>query len=92
MKLVNDQGRELKTTLSDDIMNQMCDIIEDKLTEQGVFYLRDGTKFKTPPELVDKLNEAHLAANKELFDKGIITPEMIIEDIETNFNVKLFED
>ena len=81
IKFKNSKGEELKTTLSDDIMNQIADIGEEKLKKANIFYKREGTKFFVPANKVETLLQFQEEANKELLQKGILTPEMLLGDL-----------
>jgi len=78
--------KEIKTRLSNEIMSTMSDIIEEKFKKSNIFYLREGTKFSTTQSNINKLLEFQYEANLELIEKGIITKEMLIADIDANFN------
>lgn len=85
MEFKNKKSKEVKTTMSNDIMNQIADIIEFKLKSKGVFYLRNDTKFGVEEDDVKNLLNAQMEANKKLIKDGIITSDMIKNDIESNF-------
>ena len=85
MKFKNKKGKELKTILPSDVMNQMADIIEIELNNKKILYSRDGTKFNVLKSDVNQLLNAQMKANKELISKGIITMDMIIQDVKSNF-------
>lgn len=85
MEFRNKKGELLKTNLPEDIMNQIAEMIELELKRDGVFYFRNGTKFNVKPNDVNKLLDAQMGASKKLFQDGVITLEMIRNDINTNF-------
>ena len=78
--------KEIKTKLSNEIMSKISDIIEEKFKKSNIFYLREETRFSTTPDNIDKLLEFQYEANLELIEKGIITQEMLMKDINDNFN------
>lgn len=59
----------------------MADIVEVKLKQKGIFYLRDGTKFNVAEEDVNNLLAAQFEANKVLIKSGVITQEMLKKDL-----------
>ena len=75
--------KEIKTILSDEIMNLISDMMEKELSDKGVFYIREGTKFTVRE--TDKLIEAQLNATRELISRGVITEGMLLADLEANF-------
>jgi len=87
MKLIfkTKKGKEFKTTMSNDIMNQVAEIIELELKRKGVFYLRYGTKFSVKQDDVNNLLNAQMEANIKLIKDGVITLDMIENDIKSNF-------
>tara|TARA_S200002703_G_scaffold153696_1_gene155521 strand:- start:519 stop:785 length:267 start_codon:yes stop_codon:yes gene_type:complete len=84
MKFVNKNNQELKTILSDEIMTQVGDIVESKLKEKGIYYTRDGSKFDVKDEDILTVINTQTEATMELVDKGVITYDMIIEDLKAN--------
>jgi hypothetical protein len=85
MKFKNKKGKELKTTISNDIMNNVADITELELKSKGVFYLRDDTRFSVKQDDVNNLLNAQMEASKKLIKDGVITLDMIKNDIYSNF-------
>ena len=85
MKFKNKKGRKFKTNMSNDIMNQMAEIIELELKNKGIFYLREGTKFQVEQNNVSILLNIQIEANKKLAEEGVITLDMIKNDIKSNF-------
>lgn len=85
MKFKNKKGEDLKTTMSDDVMSQVGDIIEEILQNDLVFYAREGTMFYVGQDDMPNLLEAQTEANKRLVQRGVITPEMVAKDINSNF-------
>ena len=85
MKFKNQKGKELKTTMSDDIMNQVANLTETELKRKGIFYLKDGTKFNVKQSDVKNLLDAQMNANMMLIEKGVVTFDMIVKDFEANF-------
>lgn len=85
MKFKNKKGKELKTTMSNDIMNQVAEITELELKSKGIFYLRNGTKFSVKQDDVNNLLNAQMEANKKLIKDCVITSDMIKNDIKSNF-------
>jgi hypothetical protein len=85
MKFKNKKGKELKTTISNDIMNNVADITELELKRKGVFYLRDDTRFSVKQDDVNNLLNAQMEASKKLIKDGVITLDMIKNDIYSNF-------
>jgi len=85
MKFKNKKGREFKTTMSNDIMNQMAEIVELELKNKGIFYLREGTKFQVEQNNVSSLLNIQIEANKKLIKDGTITLGMVENDIKSNF-------
>jgi len=84
MKFVNKNGQELKTIMSDEIMNQVGDITESKLKEKGISYTRDGSRFEVEDEDVVTVLNTQTEATKELVGRGVITYDMIIDDLKAN--------
>ena len=85
MKFKNKKGKELKTTISNDIMNNVADITELELKSKGVFYVRDDTRFSVKQDDVNNLLNAQMEASKKLIKDGVITLDMIKNDIYSNF-------
>lgn len=75
----------MKTTLSNEIMNQIADLVENELRSKRLFYNRYGTNFRVPGDNIPDLLEAQENATKKLVNDGIITKEMIEKDINANF-------
>jgi hypothetical protein len=84
MKFKNNKGKDAKTILSDDIMSQMLNLVEEELTNKNVFFKKDGTNFLVRESDVSVLLNAQLNANKKLISDGIITPEMLLNDYKAN--------
>ena len=84
IRFKNNEGKELKTTISDDIMNQVVNLTEEELKSKGVFYIRDGSKFQVKHDDVKTLLDAQLNANAKLVSEGIITIDMLLNDIKAN--------
>lgn len=76
------KGNPLKTTMSDDIMNQIADLAEIELEKKGIFYIRNDFKFHTKPCDVGSLYEAQIQANRILIEKGVITMDMLLDDFK----------
>lgn len=74
----------MKTTISDKIMNEIANLTEKELKEKGVFYMRIGTKFSVRQSDINNLLDAQLNANKKLIKNGVITNEMLKNDIKNN--------
>jgi hypothetical protein len=85
MKFKNKKGKELKTTMSNDIMNKVAEITELELKSKGIFYLKNGTKFSVKQDDVNNLINAQMEANKKLIKDGVITSDIIENDIKSNF-------
>ena len=85
MKFKNKKGKELKTTMSNDIMNQIAEITELELKSKGIFYLRNGTKFSVKQDDINNLLNAQMKANEKMIKDGVITLDMIENDIKANF-------
>lgn len=85
MKFKNKKGKELKTATSNDIMNKVADLTELELKSKDVFYLRDNTRFSVKQDDVNNLLNAQMEASKKLIKDGIITSDMIKNDIYSNF-------
>lgn len=75
----------MKTTLSDEIMNQMADIIEQKLKSSNTTYVRKETVFSVKSYEQYILLKYQLEAGEQLVKAGVITKEMLLADM------KLFE-
>jgi hypothetical protein len=84
IKFKNNKGKDLKTTISEDIMNQVANLTEEELKSKGVFYIRDGSKFQVKQDDVKTLLEAQVNANTKLVSEGIITIDMLLNDIKAN--------
>lgn len=85
MKFKNKKGKELKTATSNDIMNKVADLTELELKSKDVFYLRDNTRFSVKQDDVNNLLNAQMEVSKKLIKDGIITLDMIKNDIYSNF-------
>ncbi len=85
MKFKNKKGKTFKTTMSDDIINQVSDIVEQKLKAKGIFYIRNSEKFRVQQNDVNNLLRAQMEANEFLMKSGVITLEMIAKEIDKNF-------
>jgi len=81
----NEQGKELKTNMSEDIMNRVSELIESDLKSKNIFYLREGTVFRVKQKDIENLLNAQIKANKKLIAGGVITLDMIEKDIDANF-------
>jgi len=77
----NKKGELLKTTMSDDVMDKVADIVENKLRENGMFYIRNGTVFSVENGKINHLLTLQLEATKELIDNGVITDDMIKTEV-----------
>jgi Holliday junction resolvase RusA-like endonuclease len=77
--------KNLKTTIPIDIMNQIADLTEKELKEKGIFYLRNETQFSVYKPDIDNLLKAQEKANLILLSKGILTTEMLLNDVKNNF-------
>ncbi len=84
MKFYKD--KEPKTTMSTNIMKQVCDIAETELKKKGIFYTRTNTKFKVKQENIKDLWDAQMKANSILIKEGVITLDMIENEIATKFS------
>jgi hypothetical protein len=84
MKFKNKKGEETKTILSNDIMNQMSNLVEQELVSKNVFYRREGTNFQVRESDISILLEAQFNANKKLISEGVITTEMLLNDYKAN--------
>ena len=84
IKFKNNKGKELKTTISEDIMNQVANITEEELKTKGVFYIRDGSNFQVKQDDVKTLLAAQVNANTKLVSDGVITIDMLLNDVKAN--------
>lgn len=75
----------LKTTISQDKMNFIADEMEKLFKENNIFYLRNDTVFSTTEEDFDKIFEYQYKANEIAVEKGIITQEDLLKDVEQLF-------
>ena len=85
MKFKNRKGKRLKTTMSNDIMNQVAEITELQLKNRNIFYLREGTVFRVKQSDMNNLLNAQMRATKKLIKDGVITLDMIKKDMKYNF-------
>lgn len=85
MKFVNQHGKETKTTMSDDIMNQLSNMVEAELIRSKIYYLREGTNFKVRNSDLNSLLYAQFEASAKLLKDGVITVEMLENDVKSNF-------
>lgn len=85
MKFKNKKGKRLKTTMSNDIMNQVAEITELQLKNKNIFYLREGTVFRVKQSDMNNLLNAQMRATKKLIKDGVITLDMIKKDMKYNF-------
>lgn len=83
--LTNAQGKVLKTIFSHNIMIQIADIMEDELKKNNIDCSRNGTSFSVNVNDFGYVVQAQLMATQKLYEKGIITREMIGADIDANF-------
>jgi hypothetical protein len=81
----NSKGEEFKTSLPDEYMNKVYDLMEQELKDKEIFYIRNDSKFNVKMEDVDILLQAQVNANNKLISEGVITREEIIKDIIKNF-------
>lgn len=84
MKFVNQKGKECKTLMSDEVMNRIGDIVEAGLKKQSVKYTRDGTKFNVRPKDISVLLENQMSASMQLISEGVITMDMVFNDLKAN--------
>lgn len=66
-----------------EVMNKISDLVEEELTNKGIPYMVEGTKFILPMDLIPYQLEAQRNATIKLINDGVITPEMIKKEIET---------
>ena len=77
--------KEVKTTLSDSVMEQVADLTELELIRKNIYYHRDGTVFHVPKDNITDLLTAQYSANEDLLEKGVITIDMLMDDVLANF-------
>lgn len=85
MKFKNKKGKDLKTTMSNGIINKIADLTESELKESKVFYTRDGTRFNVMQIDIQVLLDAQMKATKKLVEDGVITQSMIKKELKSNF-------
>jgi len=76
----------MSTTINHNIMMMVSDLIEEMLKSDGIAYLRNKTEFSVAPENIQRLLHYQGVANKILIAQGIITKEMLENDIKKNFS------
>lgn len=85
IRFKNSKGEDFKTSLPDEYMNKVYDLMEQELKDKEIFYLRDGTKFNVKAQDVDAFLQAQVNANNKLVSDGVITREQLIKDILKNY-------
>lgn len=85
IRFFNKEGKEFNTTMSDDIMNKVADLTELELQRNRIYYSRNGTVFNVRQDDVNRLLNAQSKATKQMFDDGVITKDIMEEDIKANF-------
>jgi hypothetical protein len=85
IRFENENGKEIRTTLPEDIMKQVANLTEVELKRKGIFYTRNGTEFDLFGKDVKHLFDAQAEATKLLIERGVITIEMILSDLQSNF-------
>ena len=80
----NKKGQEAMTTMSSEVINQLGEFIEAELIADDIDYERNGTEFKVKDYDMPSLYNAQSEANMKLIKMGVITLDMIMNDIEAN--------
>jgi len=85
IRFKNSKGEDFNTSLPDEYMNKVYNLVEEELKTKEIFYQRNGSKFIVKMEDMDTLLKAQVNANNKLISDGVITREEIIKDILKNF-------
>lgn len=85
MNFKNSKGETVKTILPKNIMDQITNLIEKELKDKNIFYTKNGTVFQVKGKDMDSLFKAQENANLKLMSEGVITIDMLMDDLISNF-------